>query len=121
MNLLEAMRVYVAVIEHDGLRGAACALRIDEADASDRIDGLERYLGCRLLLRGAHDELVCTDAGVAFHACCRRTLSAVERAVGERGAPAQDASGAGFPLRGAAQRANAAATVPSGSPHHTLP
>ncbi|WP_081074508.1 helix-turn-helix domain-containing protein [Burkholderia pseudomultivorans] len=116
MNLLEAMRVYVAVIEHDGLRGAACALQIDEADASDRIDGLERYLGCRLLLHGVHDELVCTEAGIAFHACCRRTLSAVERAVGERGAPA-----AGFALRGAVQRANGAATLPSGSLHHTSP
>ncbi|CAI8697793.1 LysR family transcriptional regulator [Burkholderia cepacia] len=94
MNLLEAMRVYVAVVEHGGLSGAASALKLGDAQVSDRIDRLERYLGCRLLLCREHGDVACTDAGVAFYACCRRTLSAVEQATGAAGAaraPAPDA------------------------------
>ncbi|KVH61071.1 helix-turn-helix domain-containing protein [Burkholderia cepacia] len=82
MNLLEAMRVYVAVVERGGLSDAASELRLDEAQVSERIDCLERYLGCRLLLCREHDDVACSDAGVAFHVCCRRTLSAVEQAIG---------------------------------------
>ncbi|MCA8294758.1 LysR family transcriptional regulator [Burkholderia sp. AU30198] len=85
MNLLEAMRVYVAVVEHGGLSGAASELRLDEMQVSERIDGLERYLGCRLLLCREPDDVACTDAGDAFHVCCRRTLSAVEQAIGAAG------------------------------------
>ncbi|WP_175970567.1 LysR family transcriptional regulator [Burkholderia sp. BCC0322] len=85
MNLLEAMRVYVAVVEHGGLSGAASELQLGEAQVSERIDGLERYLGCRLLLCRDHDDVACTDAGDAFHVCCRRTLSAVEQAIGAAG------------------------------------
>ncbi|VWD07200.1 LysR family transcriptional regulator [Burkholderia lata] len=90
MNLLEAMRVYVAVVEHGGLSGAASELRLDEAQVSERIDGLERYLGCRLLLCRERDDVACTDAGDAFHVCCRRTLSAVEQATGAAGPHAAD-------------------------------
>lgn len=90
MNLLEAMRVYVAVVEHGGLSGAASELRLDEAQVSERIDGLERYLGCRLLLCRELDDVACTDAGDAFHVCCRRTLSAVEQATGAAGPHAAD-------------------------------
>ncbi|CAB3965925.1 MULTISPECIES: LysR family transcriptional regulator [Burkholderia] len=90
MNLLEAMRVYVAVVEHGGLSGAASELQLDEAQVSERIDGLERYLGCRLLLCRDHDDVACTDAGDAFHVCCRRTLSAVEQATGAAGPHATD-------------------------------
>ncbi|KVA55734.1 LysR family transcriptional regulator [Burkholderia cepacia] len=85
MNLLEAMRVYVAVVERGGLSDAASELRLDEAQVSERIDCLERYLGCRLLLCREHDDVACSDAGVAFHVCCRRTLSAVEQAIGAAG------------------------------------
>ncbi|WP_175952103.1 LysR family transcriptional regulator [Burkholderia sp. BCC0405] len=90
MNLLEAMHVYVAVVEHGGLSGAASELQLDEAQVSERIDGLERYLGCRLLLCRDRDDVACTDAGDAFHVCCRRTLSAVEQAIGAAGAHAPD-------------------------------
>ncbi|AWV05002.1 LysR family transcriptional regulator [Burkholderia sp. JP2-270] len=86
MNLLEAMRVYVAVVEHGGLSGAASEFKLGDAQVSERIDCLERYLGCRLLLCCEHDDVASTDAGVAFHACCRRTLYAVEQATGAAGA-----------------------------------
>ncbi|AOR73020.1 LysR family transcriptional regulator [Burkholderia stabilis] len=82
MNLLEAMRVYVAVVEHGGVAGAASELKLGEAQVSDRIDCLERYLGCRLLQCRERGYVACTDTGVAFHVCCRRTLSAVEQATG---------------------------------------
>jgi len=84
MNLLEAMRIYVAVVEHGGLPGAASELKLGAAHVSDRIDGLERYLGCRLLLR-------CADDGVAFHQCCVRTLSAVDDAMADAGIRPPDA------------------------------
>ncbi|AXF25659.1 LysR family transcriptional regulator [Burkholderia pyrrocinia] len=106
MNLLEAMRVFVAVVEHGGLSGAASELKLDEAQVSDRIDCLERYLGCRLLQCRVHD-VACTDAGVAFHVCCRRTLSAVEQAIDSAGAQAPDAHDTAhctdFPPPGAAR------------------
>lgn len=94
MNLLEAMRVYVAVVEHGGLSGAASELKLGDAQVSERIDCLERYLGCRLLLCREHDDVACTDAGVAFHVCCRRTLFAVEQATGVAGARVPDADDA---------------------------
>ncbi|MBN3830731.1 LysR family transcriptional regulator [Burkholderia sp. Ac-20344] len=105
MNLLEAMRVYVAVVEHGGLSGAASELQLDEAQVSERIDCLERYLGCRLLLCCAHDDAACTDAGVAFHVCCRRTLSAVEQAIGAAGPHAADAPDAHDVVHAAARDA----------------
>ncbi|KAG8152402.1 helix-turn-helix domain-containing protein [Burkholderia catarinensis] len=91
MNLLEAMRVFVAVVEHGGLAGAAAELKLGDAQVSEQIDRLERYLGCRLLLCREHDDVACTEAGATFHVCCRRTLSAVERAIGAAGAPPPDA------------------------------
>ncbi|MCA8493753.1 LysR family transcriptional regulator [Burkholderia arboris] len=94
MNLLEAMRVFVAVVEQGGLSAAAAELKLGEAQVSDRIDALERYLGCRLLLCREHDDVACTDAGDAFHVCCRRTLSAVEQATGPARPPAPEARGA---------------------------
>ncbi|WP_322080825.1 LysR family transcriptional regulator [Burkholderia sp. BCC1972] len=96
MNLLEAMRVFVAVVEHGGLSAAAAELELGEAQVSDRIDALERYLGCRLLLCREHDDVACTDAGDAFHVCCRRTLSAVEQATGPARVPAPDARDAAY-------------------------
>ncbi|WP_082146310.1 LysR family transcriptional regulator [Burkholderia pyrrocinia] len=114
MNLLEAMRVYVAVVEHGGLSGAASELKLGDAQVSERIDCLERYLGCRLLLCREHDDVACTDAGVAFHVCCRRTLSAVEQATGVAGAarkPVPDA------LDAAHRSALCADFVPPGTAH----
>ncbi|HDR9482081.1 TPA: LysR family transcriptional regulator [Burkholderia aenigmatica] len=115
MNLLEAMRVYVAVVEHGGLSGAASELRLDEAQVSERIDGLERYLGCRLLLCREHDDVACTDAGDAFHVCCRRTLSAVEQAIGAAGPQAADGPDAHDAVHAAAR--DAVFPPPPGAAH----
>jgi len=124
-NLLEAMRIFVAVVEHGGLSGAASGLALDDALVSERLDALERYLGCRLLLDRAGDDVVCTDAGVAFHQCCRRTLSAVAQATGATGAGARatasDAPVAGFPPPAAIRRVDAASIAPSTSLHRSAP
>ncbi|MDN7907232.1 LysR family transcriptional regulator [Burkholderia diffusa] len=74
MNLLEAMPIFVAVVEHGGAPGASSDLK-----------------------RG--DAMACTDAGVAFHPCCRRTLAEVAQAIARIDACAtvQDSLGGGFP------------------------
>ncbi|AYQ44396.1 MULTISPECIES: LysR family transcriptional regulator [Burkholderia] len=118
MNLLEAMRVYVAVVEHGGLSGAASELRLDEAQVSERIDGLERYLGCRLLLCREPDDVACTDAGDAFHVCCRRTLSAVEQAIGAAGQHAADVPDTHDTAHAAAR--DAAFPPPPGAAHASI-
>nr|WP_236872838.1 LysR family transcriptional regulator [Burkholderia sp. NRF60-BP8] len=123
MNLLEAMRIFGAIVEHGGLRGAASDLKLDVAQVDARLDGLERYLGCRLLLDRAGDDVVCTDAGVAFYACCRRTLSAVAQATGASAADAcATVSGlpvAGFPLPDTTRRGDAASIAPSTTLHRS--
>ncbi len=123
MNLLEAMRIFVAVVEHGGLSGAAAELKLGDAQVSERLDCLERYLGCRLLLDRAGDGVACTDAGVAFHQCCRRTLSAVAQATTAAGARATvpDAHAAGFPPPDIIRRVVAASSATHTSLHRSSP
>src|SRR5579872_4277767 len=82
VNLLEAMRIYVMVVERRNIPDAAKELDLELPDASDRIARLEEYLGCRLLLRDTR-EFDCTPDGVAFYECSRKTLNAVERAIAD--------------------------------------
>nr|WP_254616708.1 LysR family transcriptional regulator [Burkholderia metallica] len=125
MNLLEAMRIFGAIVEHGGLSGAASDLKLDVAQVGARLDGLERYLDCRLLLDRSGDEVVCTDAGVAFYACCRRTLSAVAQATGASGAGAcATVSGppvAGFPLPRTTRCSDAASIAAPTTQHRLTP
>jgi DNA-binding transcriptional LysR family regulator len=82
MNLLEAMRIYVRVVERGSISSAARDLDIGQPAASERIERLEKYLGCRLLLRSAR-AFNCTPDGVIFYERCKRILHAVEQAVAE--------------------------------------
>ncbi|SAK95330.1 LysR family transcriptional regulator [Caballeronia catudaia] len=82
MNLLEAMRIYVRVVERGSISNAARDLDIGQPTASERIERLEKYLGCRLLLRSAR-AFNCTPDGIAFYERSKRILSAVEQAVAE--------------------------------------
>ncbi|SAK79596.1 LysR family transcriptional regulator [Caballeronia ptereochthonis] len=82
MNLLEAMRIYVRVVERGSISNAARDLDIGQPAASERIERLEKYLGCRLLLRSAR-AFNCTPDGIAFYERSKRILSAVEQAVAE--------------------------------------
>nr|WP_241241061.1 LysR family transcriptional regulator [Burkholderia cenocepacia] len=122
------MRIFGAIVEHGGLSGAASDLQLDVAQVSARLDGLERYLGCRLLLDRAGDEVVCTEAGVAFYACCRRTLSAVAQATGAIGAIGAGACAmvscppvAGFPLPDTTRRSDGAASAAPTTLHRLTP
>ena len=82
MNLLEAMRIYVRVVERGSISGAARDLNIGQPAASERIERLEKYLGCRLLRRSAR-AFNRTPEGVTFYHCSKRILHAVEQAVAE--------------------------------------
>jgi DNA-binding transcriptional LysR family regulator len=82
MNLLEAMRIYVRVVERESISGAARDLNIGQPAASERIERLEKYLGCRLLLRSAR-AFNCTPEGVTFYERSKRILCAVEQAVAD--------------------------------------
>ncbi|WP_341316649.1 LysR family transcriptional regulator [Paraburkholderia sp. IMGN_8] len=82
MNLLEAMRIYVRVVERGSISGAARDLNIGQPAASERIERLEKYLGCRLLLRSAR-AFNCTPDGVTFYERSKMILHAVEQAVAE--------------------------------------
>jgi DNA-binding transcriptional LysR family regulator len=82
MNLLEAMRIYVRVVERESISGAARDLNIGQPAASERIERLEAHLGCRLLLRSAR-AFNCTPEGVTFYERSKRILWAVEQAVAD--------------------------------------
>jgi DNA-binding transcriptional LysR family regulator len=82
VNLLEAMRIYVRVVERGSISGAARDLNIGQPAASERIERLEKYLGCRLLLRNAR-AFKCTPEGEIFYERSKRILSAAEQAVAE--------------------------------------
>lgn len=92
MNLLEAMRIYVRVVERESISGAARDLNIGQPAASERIERLEKYLGCRLLLRSAR-AFNCTPEGLTFYERSKRILHAVEQAVEEVSSDGQDLKG----------------------------
>ncbi|CAE6727419.1 LysR family transcriptional regulator [Paraburkholderia haematera] len=92
MNLLEAMRIYVRVVERESISGAARDLNIGQPAASERIERLEKYLGCRLLLRSAR-AFNCTPEGVSFYEHSKRILHAVEQAVAEVSNDGQELKG----------------------------
>ncbi|VVE76998.1 LysR family transcriptional regulator [Pandoraea sputorum] len=82
MNLLEAMRVYVRVVERTSLSGAARDLGIGQSAVSERIERLEQFLGCRLLQRNTR-VVKCTPEGAAFYTSSKQVLEAATRAVSE--------------------------------------
>ncbi len=82
MNLFEAMRVYVRVVEREGISRAARDLDLGQPAVSERIDRLEQHLGCRLLMRSTR-AFKCTSEGEIFYEWSKKALDAVERAVAE--------------------------------------
>lgn len=82
LNLLEAMRVFVRVVERGSISCAARDLELGQPTVSERIDRLEQYLGCRLLLRSTR-AFKCTPEGEVFYECSKRTLEAATLAVAE--------------------------------------
>ncbi|HUJ58818.1 MAG TPA: LysR family transcriptional regulator [Kofleriaceae bacterium] len=87
MDRLDAMTVFVAVVERGSLAAAARELRRSPAAITRQLAALESHLGS-VLLRRTTRALKLTDAGAQYLAACRRILAELadaERvAAGER-------------------------------------
>lgn len=90
MDRLDAMHVFLAVVDAGSLSGAGRRLAMPLATVSRKLAELEAHLGARLLNRSTR-RLELTDPGRAYEQACRRILDEVqgaERAVaGEYDAP----------------------------------
>ncbi len=90
MDRLDAMGVFLAVVDAGSLSAASRRLGMPLATVSRKLAELEGHLGARLLNRSTR-KLALTDSGLAYERACRRILDDVdgaERAVaGEYDAP----------------------------------
>ncbi|KAF1014177.1 MAG: HTH-type transcriptional regulator DmlR [Stenotrophomonas maltophilia] len=84
MDTLDAMRVFVAVVERNGFSAAAQALGLSTAGVTRQVAALEKRLNTRLLHRTTR-RVSTTNAGAAYYAQCVRLLAefdALEASVG---------------------------------------
>lgn len=79
MNLLESMRIFVAVVEANGFSAASRRLGMPLPTVSRRVADLETELGVRLLLRTTRN-LSLTEQGRSFFTASRRILDDVKDA-----------------------------------------
>ncbi len=79
MDRLEAMQVFIAVIDTGNLAGAARTLRRSPAAVSRAIAFLEAHLGAALLTRSTRVVRL-TEAGEQYASSCRRILSEIKDA-----------------------------------------
>lgn len=80
------------MVERESISGAARDLNLGQPAASERIERLEKYLGCRLLLRSAR-AFNCTPEGATFYDRSKRILHAVEQAIAEVSSDGQELKG----------------------------
>lgn len=76
---LDDMRVFATVVECGGFTAAGRALGLPKSSISRRVQGLEEFLGVRLLQRTTR-KLSLTDAGERYYADCSRILAAADHA-----------------------------------------
>jgi DNA-binding transcriptional LysR family regulator len=84
MDRLDAIRVFVRVVESGSFSVVARELGVGQPTVSKQIAGLERYLGAQLLMRTSHAVRL-TDAGRDFFESSSRLLEelqAVESRIG---------------------------------------
>lgn len=79
MNRLEAMEVFVRVVDTGSFSGAARQLRVGQPAVSKAVAQLEERLGVRLLLRSTHS-LAPTEAGQNFYERARRAIEEADEA-----------------------------------------
>lgn len=79
MDRLEAMAIYVAVVDTGSLSAAGRRLGVPLPTVSRRLADLEAHLKTRLLVRSTR-KLALTDAGAAFLVSARRILDQVDEA-----------------------------------------
>jgi DNA-binding transcriptional LysR family regulator len=90
MDRLDAMTVFLAVVDEGSLSGAGRRLAMPLATVSRKLAELENHLGARLLNRSTR-RLELTEPGRSYEQACRRILDDVEGAelavAGEYDAP----------------------------------
>jgi DNA-binding transcriptional LysR family regulator len=79
MDRLEAMSIFLAVVEAGSLSAAARRLNTPLATVSRKVSDLESHLRAKLFNRSSH-KLVLTEAGSSYVAACRRILADVVEA-----------------------------------------
>ena len=79
MDRLDAMAVFVAVVDGGSLSAAGRRLGMPLATVSRKLAELEQHVGARLLNRSTR-QLELTDAGRAYEQACRRILDDVDGA-----------------------------------------
>ena len=79
MDRLEAMSVFIAVVEAGSLSAASRKLHVPLATVSRKISELERHLKARLLTR-SNRQITTTAAGKSFLVACRRIVQDMDEA-----------------------------------------
>ncbi|MEO8153753.1 MAG: LysR family transcriptional regulator [Rhizobacter sp.] len=79
MDKLEGMRIFVAVADACGFAPAARELGLSPPAVTRAIAALEARVGAQLLRRSTRS-VALTEAGVRFHADCRRILAEIDEA-----------------------------------------
>ena len=92
MDTLEAMRVFVAVVERNGFSAAAQALDMSTAGVTRQVAALEKRLSTRLLHRTTR-RVSPTSTGAAYYAQCVRLLAEFDALEASIGAQALEPSG----------------------------
>ena len=92
MDDLKRMAIFVAVVQHGSMSGAARALGLSTSAVSQQVRQLERDGGVTLLHRSTR-KLALTEAGQRFHARCAAMWAAAEQARAELAASRDEPSG----------------------------
>jgi DNA-binding transcriptional LysR family regulator len=79
MDRLEAMSIFLTVVEAGSLSAAARRLHAPLATVSRKVSDLESHLRTKLFNRSSH-KLVLTEAGSSYVAACKRILADVTEA-----------------------------------------
>ncbi|MDH0862966.1 LysR family transcriptional regulator [Mitsuaria sp. GD03876] len=92
MDRLTSMRVFAEIVDRGSVTGAADALDMSRAMASRYLEGLEDWLGARLLHRTTR-KLALTDAGQQALVTCREMLALAADVVAQAGSGSVEAQG----------------------------
>ncbi|MEM7077360.1 MAG: LysR family transcriptional regulator [Pseudomonadota bacterium] len=84
MDILRAMRVFVAVVDYGGFSAAARHLGVSGPAVTKQIKQLESHIGTQLLQRSTR-RVSATDAGRRFRDACTMAIEGVDRAIGTAG------------------------------------
>ena len=79
MDRLQAMRIFVGVVDTGSLSAAAIRLGVSLPTVSRVLSGLERELGVKLVARNTHSVSL-TDGGRLYHQRCQRIIEELSEA-----------------------------------------